>query len=98
MTPQPDGTLTFIKAKAFIPPPSSSTDLPVLFESQALIPFPGDVNLPDYDDNIPLDTHANVFALGTICGAHFTNVNGSVVFPMQVMEFIRGKSKMCIIE
>lgn len=100
ITPRANGTLCFLISKAFVPPTSSSNNpvQPVLFESQALIPFPGDVNQPDYDDNIPLDTHAYVFASGTVCGAHFTNINGSVVFPMQVQEFIRGESKMCVIE
>ena len=100
VTPRPNGTLCFLIAKAFIPPTGSIKIpvQPVLFESQAFIPFPGDVNLPDYDDNIPLDTHAYIFASGTVCGTAFNNINGSVVFPMQVQEFVRGESRMCVIE
>ena len=59
VTLHPNGTLCFLIAKAFIPLTGSIKIpiQPVLFKSQALILFPGNANQPDYDDNIPLDTH-----------------------------------------
>ena len=100
VTPCPNSTLCFLIAKVFIPPTGSIKIpiQPVLFESQALILFPGNVNQPDYDDNFPLDTHAYIFALGTVCGTTFNIINSSMVFPMQVQEFVMGESRMYVIE
>ena len=79
-----DGTVVYAYARMFAPPKG-----PVILDTIAVHPFPGDASSDEYHDHIPQNVPSVVVVYGSVTGPPSIGPDGSCAFPLTISEYVR---------
>ena len=91
-----DDTVTFVMAKAYVPPGNVAGN--ILLEAIHITPLPGDPSDDSYDEHMPDFPYPIVFGLGTVSSSVETFSDGRISFPVSLSDYVRGNLKQSVLQ